>query len=279
MSISYLLENTFEMAVYLHSFNTQQDFTEAYDGDGYHEPWVSYTKDESKKVNYNKRLAPSCYVDLGLPSGTLWACSNLGTDNPHEIGNRYAWGEVEANNTPFTLENYKFYDSTTNEYTKYNEADGKTTLENEDDAVKAVYPDWHVPTPEQIDELLENTIITTPMDSNRNYYYLDTDGTNYWLTFKSKINDNELTFAVDYEAYQYCSNHSYNYDGGLNMTWCSEMPPFYDGDASECALALSLACEGSSVYHSVLRNEGSPVRPVLGDGPAPSNGIGEIDNP
>ena len=26
------------------------------------------------------------YVDLGLPSGTLWATCNVGTDNPEEKG-------------------------------------------------------------------------------------------------------------------------------------------------------------------------------------------------
>lgn len=35
------------------------------------------------------------FVDLGLPSGTLWAISNLGTDNAEDSGEFYAWGELE----------------------------------------------------------------------------------------------------------------------------------------------------------------------------------------
>lgn len=36
------------------------------------------------------------YVDLGLPSGTLWAVCNVGAATPQDYGNHYAWGEVES---------------------------------------------------------------------------------------------------------------------------------------------------------------------------------------
>ena len=35
------------------------------------------------------------YVDLGLPSGTLWATCNVGASKPEEYGNYFAWGETE----------------------------------------------------------------------------------------------------------------------------------------------------------------------------------------
>lgn len=35
------------------------------------------------------------YVDLGLPSGTLWAMQNIGSENPTEYGDYFAWGEQE----------------------------------------------------------------------------------------------------------------------------------------------------------------------------------------
>lgn len=35
------------------------------------------------------------YVDLGLPSGTLWATYNVGATSPYEKGDYFAWGEVE----------------------------------------------------------------------------------------------------------------------------------------------------------------------------------------
>ena len=34
-------------------------------------------------------------IDLGLPSGTKWACSNVGANKPEEYGGYYAWGETE----------------------------------------------------------------------------------------------------------------------------------------------------------------------------------------
>ena len=48
------------------------------------------------------------YVNLGLPSGTLWATYNVGATSPYEKGNYFAWGEVEPRED-FTWEDYKFY--------------------------------------------------------------------------------------------------------------------------------------------------------------------------
>ena len=38
------------------------------------------------------------YVDLGLPSGTLWATANLGASSPEELGGYFSWGEIEPGN-------------------------------------------------------------------------------------------------------------------------------------------------------------------------------------
>lgn len=48
------------------------------------------------------------YVDLGLPSGLLWATCNIGADAPENYGNYYAWGEVEPKDE-YSLENYLYY--------------------------------------------------------------------------------------------------------------------------------------------------------------------------
>ena len=49
----------------------------------------------------NAQIAPSCpdenhphAIDLGLPSGTKWACFNIGASHPEESGDFYAWGET-----------------------------------------------------------------------------------------------------------------------------------------------------------------------------------------
>ena len=40
------------------------------------------------------------YVDLGLPSGTLWATCNIGADKPEDRGDYFMWGEI----TPLELD-------------------------------------------------------------------------------------------------------------------------------------------------------------------------------
>ncbi|MBO4332241.1 MAG: hypothetical protein J5875_03665 [Paludibacteraceae bacterium] len=46
------------------------------------------------------------YVDLGFPSGTLWATFNVGATVPTEKGDLFAWGETETKDS-FTQKNYK----------------------------------------------------------------------------------------------------------------------------------------------------------------------------
>lgn len=40
-------------------------------------------------------VSPGEAIDLGLPSGTLWASCNVGATKPEEVGGYYAWGETE----------------------------------------------------------------------------------------------------------------------------------------------------------------------------------------
>ena len=42
-------------------------------------------------------------VDLGLPSGTLWATCNIGADSPYDYGDYYAWGETNPKTNFFDL--------------------------------------------------------------------------------------------------------------------------------------------------------------------------------
>ncbi len=70
------------------------------------------------------------FVDLGLPSGLLWATRNVGAESIYEIGNYYSWGEIEPKNK-YTLTTYKWFDG--DEFTKYNREDGKRELDAADD--------------------------------------------------------------------------------------------------------------------------------------------------
>lgn len=103
---------------------------------------------------------PSNCVDLGLPSGLLWAKSNMGTTEPTELGDYYAWGETSTKND-YKNKTYKLYKTDKNggikEILKYSEKDWKTVLEREDDAANAnLGVGYRIPTQEDWQELLDN---------------------------------------------------------------------------------------------------------------------------
>lgn len=99
------------------------------------------------------------YVDLGLPSGLLWATCNLGATNPEDYGDFYAWGETETKET-YTWDNYKY--GTIGALTKYYWAEGakdvdKFVLDPDDDAVVVNWGyGWRTPTHEELKELENN---------------------------------------------------------------------------------------------------------------------------
>lgn len=101
------------------------------------------------------------YVDLGLPSGTLWATRNIGANTPEECGDYFAWGETEPKEE-YYMSNYKWYDYDNELYTKYctdseyGMVDNKTELDHEDDAAWVnLGPSWRMPSREQQNELME----------------------------------------------------------------------------------------------------------------------------
>ncbi len=98
-------------------------------------------------------------VDLGLPSGTLWLSCNVGASAPEDYGDFYAWGELETKSkSQFTEANYKFYNGSSGDYTKYNDDDGIRTLDLADDVANAVMGgDWHIPSSNQVYELMDYT--------------------------------------------------------------------------------------------------------------------------
>lgn len=66
------------------------------------------------------------YVDLGLPSGNLWAKCNLGASSPEAYGDYYAWGETKPKQE-YTYPNHKWYKEGAPSlgFTKYNNEDGR----------------------------------------------------------------------------------------------------------------------------------------------------------
>lgn len=105
------------------------------------------------------------YVDLGLPSGTLWAKMNVGAESETDAGLYFAWGETQGytasqvgTDKNFSPEDYALTEDGGSTFTKYNAIDGKTTLDLEDDAAHVnMGGDWHMPNNAQYFELLKET--------------------------------------------------------------------------------------------------------------------------
>lgn len=100
------------------------------------------------------------WVDLGLPSGTLWATCNVGASKPEEYGDYFAWGETSGFNsgkTEFSWATYKYYDTTIKNVTKYSYYHEKTELEPGDDAATVNWGSgWQMPSIAQCSELINS---------------------------------------------------------------------------------------------------------------------------
>lgn len=105
------------------------------------------------------------WVDLGLPSGLLWADRNVGAQNSEDYGNYYAWGET-APKEIYDWSTYA-YGNSYDQLTKYcNESDyglngftdNLTTLEASDDAATVnIGGKARTPTKDEWQELMDNT--------------------------------------------------------------------------------------------------------------------------
>ena len=129
------------------------------------------------------------WVDLGLPSGTLWATCNIGANSPEEYGDYFAWGETMVK-ADYSWSTYKYCDVSAGVLTKYNtqsdygSVDGKTELEPEDDAATANWgSEWQMPNKAQWEELLNKDHITKTRTTLNNV--------NGYL-FTSKSNGNSI---------------------------------------------------------------------------------------
>lgn len=121
-------------------------------------------KKEAKPVPKNL-LNGHEWVDLGLPSGTLWATCNVGANQPTEFGDYFAWAETASKET-CDDKNYKYYDHGLTKYCdqprrgKDGFADGLTEIQAEDDAASVNWGEgWRIPTHDEVNELIGSCTI------------------------------------------------------------------------------------------------------------------------
>ena len=193
-------------------------------------------------------------IDLGLPSGTLWCSCNVGASSPEQYGDYFAWGEIEPNKaTAYTEENYRFYNGSGNEYSKYNSNDGLQELELADDAANVMMGgDWHIPTDSQANELFENTTSSWTTDYN---------GTGVaGLILTSTANTNSIFLPA-----AGANDMGPVIEGGFAVIWSNII---YSNENN--TTAWSLFSNSNNVHLSYIpRYIGASIRGVIGEVPEP----------
>lgn len=177
------------------------------------------------------------YVDLGLPSGTLWATMNIGATSSEEYGDYFAWGETETKNE-YIKTDYKWYNEDT--YTKYNSTDELTQLELGDDAAHVKWGgDWVMPTETQIQELIDNCTWTWGQVNGVNGYTI------------SSINGNSIFLPTT------------GYKEGVNTYYVSQYGYYWSSSLNSNNSAKELAFYNKQSYlYSAFRESGRTIRPV-----------------
>lgn len=178
-------------------------------------------------------------VDLGLPSGLLWATKNVGAANPENYGYFFSWGETILKES-YYWGTYSYCNGAGTTLTKYcyssdfGEVDNKETLDEEDDAVSTNWgKPWRLPTEAEAMELYENCTwalgnlngtegcyVTGP---NGNSIFIPAAGAKQYMTTMYKGRDFYLLTSTlykydddihpDYGILIYCDGTTYGLSG------------------------------------------------------------------
>lgn len=149
---------------------------------GLHSEIVHLTVNKGTGLMPELQMVFHDYVDLGLPSGTMWATFNVGASSPEEVGEYYAWTETQPVDEN-TSANYVY----------------KTKMKNTDDVAYVKWgPSWQMPSLRDFNELVDkhytSCVFTTQNDvkgllvkslKNGNSIFLPAGGFNY----DGKVND------------------------------------------------------------------------------------------
>lgn len=86
------------------------------------------------------------YVDLGLPSGTLWASYDIGAQEVGGFGDLFMWGETVPKDSKMEWSDDDHKHISNEIYVKYCERDKKLVLDPEDDAATSLWGnEWKIP--------------------------------------------------------------------------------------------------------------------------------------
>ncbi len=195
------------------------------------------------------------YVDLGLPSGTLWATCNVGATSPEDAGDYFAWGETQPKEN-YNWENEGEYkwgvfdgkDKTNYGMTKYNKKDSLLTLEAADDAATANWGGkWRIPTEIECAELL--AFCTWEWDAMKNGFI---------VTSIAEGNTNSIFLP----AAGLCGGRNPNYVGSRGYYWSSSIETMPIRSFFARDLRLCIDPDYGCIINSQKRFVGMSIRPV-----------------
>ena len=186
-----------------------------------------------------EKQIPEGAVDLGLPSGKLWAKCNLGANSEEESGLYYQWGDTQGytkeqigTEKVFDWANYKWsIGGSDSNFSKYNSTDGKTVLDLEDDAVYvALGGNWRMPTVDDWQELYDNTSRQWTQVNGVNGYKLTAHNGNY----------------IFLPAAGCGYGSSLSYEGSYGRVWTSSLWSVGSTSAFDCSFSSVMFLPGDS---------------------------------
>ena len=187
-------------------------------------------------------------IDLGLPSGTKWACCNVGATTPEGYGGYYAWGETEVKD---------IYSPVSYLYSTGEDTDGDGWYEKNESYQNIGYDiagtgydvahvkwggSWVMPSSNQIKELVDDCSLKWEMQNGVNgYRFTGSNGGSIFLPAAGDRWGDELDNAGSYGFY-----------------WSSTQIPSY----SSLAYSLYFNSGDADWSNNSRRFRGHTVRPV-----------------
>ena len=177
-------------------------------------------------------------IDLGLPSGTKWACCNVGADKPEGYGGYYAWGETEEKRK-YTYDNYKF---------RKKGIAASSICGTQYDVARVKWGiSWQMPSREQIEELVHKCKYEwTTLNGVKGGRFTGSNGSSIFLPAAGHTCDPKLNYGDK----QYVSSRGFYFSGSPKPS-----------DTSY-ACEIDFKSDGASTSQWGWRCQGYSIRPV-----------------
>lgn len=204
-------------------------------------------REKSKQVTINQlaKKLPT-YVDLGLPSGLLWAQGNIVKDangnysmgSETDYGCYFSWGNIEGHNRS---EGYDFdtYESTPGAQVSTNIASNDSA---HDAALACLGSPWHMPTNDDFQELYDNTDSEwTTIDGINGYKFMKKTDHSVYIFFPAAGRGNGTSI-------QFTGSHGYYWSSSWRI--------------NNTAYDLHFSSSTIEPRNSSSRRRGFPIRAV-----------------